>query len=169
MAPMNPLGMVLGEPGTGRDAFRLEPDDDVDVLRVGMVADGPQATREAVEIDLPGSGVGPSGLVVIPAGIHPPVIEFDASFQVLVDEEHLVFRIGVYHLAELVRTARGKLRNRRQFPARSRHVVGEHPGAPHVLPMKPLAFPELQNDHGRAHFFSGQEFEMRQLLARAKV
>ena len=39
LAAENPFGMVLGQPGAGRDPLRLEPDDDLHALGMGVVAD----------------------------------------------------------------------------------------------------------------------------------
>jgi len=68
-----PFRMVFGQPGVGSHPFRLEPDNNIHVLGVGVVGDGPQTAREPILVHFPGTRVGPAGLVVIPPGIHPPV------------------------------------------------------------------------------------------------
>ena len=52
-AAENPFGMILGEPSAGGDSFRLEPDDDLHVLGVGMVADFAQTLWENAAYRLP--------------------------------------------------------------------------------------------------------------------
>ena len=113
-------------------ALRLEPDDGLDALGVGVVADRPQAAGEAVRVDLPGAGLRPARLVPVPAGVHPPVVERQPLLEVAVDEQLLVGAVGVDHLAELVRAARGQLHGR-QLAAGPGQVVGEHPAPPDVL------------------------------------
>ncbi|OQA28523.1 MAG: hypothetical protein BWY59_00735 [Verrucomicrobia bacterium ADurb.Bin345] len=132
-----------------------------------MVADRAQAARKPVQVDFPCAGVRPSGLVVIPAGVHPPVVKLDAALEILVDKKDLVLRVGVDHLPELVGTARSQLRHGRKRPARPRQIVRDHPRAPHVLRVLAVALPELHDHHRRAHFLPRKQFEMRQFLAGA--
>ena len=47
----------------------------------------------------------PLSVARIPAGVHPPVVELDAFFEIAIDEQLLVGLVGLDHLGELVRTA----------------------------------------------------------------
>ena len=85
-----PLGMLLVQPGAGHDAFRLEPDQDLDAPRVSVIADRPKPAREPLRIDLPGADLRPALLLDVPAGVHPPVVELAAFLQVAVDVHDLV-------------------------------------------------------------------------------
>ena len=99
LAAEDPFGMVLRQPGAGRDAFRLEPDDDLHALGVGVIADRPKSLGKPPRIDLPRAHFRPAGLLHVPAGVHPPVVELQAFFQIAVDVHDLVLLVGADHLA----------------------------------------------------------------------
>ena len=86
----NPFGVLCGQPCSGGHTFRFEPEDDLDTLAVGMVADRPQAVWETVwpAIHFPGARPGPAVLRCpdVPTGIHPPVIQFQSLIEIAVDE-----------------------------------------------------------------------------------
>ncbi len=118
-----------------------------------MIADRPQAARKSLRIDLPSADVRPAPLVPIPAGIHPPVIQFQAFFQVAIDEQFLAGRIGVDHFTELMGAARGELHGR-QLAAGPRQVMRDHPAPPRVLGANVIVLPKLQHDQRRTHFLA---------------
>ena len=56
-AAQDPLGVLLGEPGTGGDARGLKPDIELEALGVTMVRHLPQPMRKPRRIHLPGAYV----------------------------------------------------------------------------------------------------------------
>ena len=166
---MNPFRVRFAQPGARGHPLRLEPDNNIDLTRVRVVSDRPQAAGKAVLVNLPGARVRPAGLVVIPARIHPPVIQRDAAIKIVVYKENLALRIGINHFRKLMRTAGRQLGDGGEGAARARQIVREHPRPPDILRMPLLPFPELQYNHRATHFFSRQQFEVSQLLARAKA
>ena len=92
--------MVFGEPGAGRDSLRLEPDDGLHAFGVRVIADLAQALGKSPRIDFPRARLRPTDRIAgIPAGVHPPVIELQAFFEVAIDEEDLVFRSLVLYIS----------------------------------------------------------------------
>ena len=74
--------------------------------------------------------------------------------------------VGLGHLGELVRTARVEHGQRQRLAARARKVVLDHPPAPRVLRIDPVALiGKLQNDQRRTYFFRRMKLEMGKLLA----
>ncbi len=163
-----PLGPVLVEPGIRRDALRLEPHHDLHALGVGMIADRLQASRKTLRIDFPGSHLGPTLLLHVPAGVHPPVVDLEPFFQVTIDVHDLVGLVGADHLLVRARTGGDELRRRELAPGLG-HAVGHHPAAPNVLGADAVPLPELEHDQRAADLLSRQELESGQLLSGANA
>ncbi len=162
-AAEDPLGVVFGQPRAAVDALRLEPHDRPDALGAGMVRDLPQASGEAVGVHLPCAGLAPAPIAPVPAGIHPPVVQRQLLLEVAVHEQHLARAVGVDHLAELVRAARGHL-DRGQLAAGAWQVVGQHPAPPDVLRADPVAVPELERHQRRADLLARVQPQVRPFL-----
>ena len=111
VAAENPFRMVLRQPRAGGHPLRLEPDEDLDALAVGVIGDGPQPAREPRGVHLPRADAGPAAAMVhVPAGVHPPVVELDVLLEVAVDEQDLPGLVGVDHLVVLARAGGEQLR-----------------------------------------------------------
>ncbi len=124
--------MCVCKPRAWVNSFGLKPDDGFDVLRMRIVADGSEASREAIGIYFPCAGLGPVAVAEVPSGVHPPVVDSQPFLQVAVDELHLVSLVRVHHLACEVRTAAEQHRLN-WLAARLGDVMGEHPAAEGVL------------------------------------
>src|ERR1035437_8691682 len=161
-----PIRMLVPQPGARRHAFGLKPDDDLLSAGMGVIANRPEPAWETVGVHLPSAGVRPAGLVPMPAGIHPPVIQDELLLAVTVNELNLVGGVGVDHLAELVGTACGQLLMD-GLAIRPGQVVGEHPSPPDVLGPQPIPPIELRDNHWAALLLARVQPEMGQLLPAA--
>src|SRR5215831_3414258 len=90
--------MLLPEPASTSDPLQFEPHDRLDPHGVCIVIDRPQPVGEAFGIYLPGSCVRPSSITDIPAGIHPPIIDFDFFLVIAVEKQLLAVLIRAGHL-----------------------------------------------------------------------
>jgi hypothetical protein len=164
LAAQDPFGVLLGQPRAFGHALGLEPDENLDALRVRVIADRLEALGEPLRVQLPRADLRPSLLLDVPAGVHPPVIEFYTLFEVPVDVHDLVGLVGADHLAVGARAGCQEHRGR-QLAVRPGHAVGHHPAAPDVLRVDPVfAFPELEHDERRADFFARQKLEACEFL-----
>ena len=93
-----PFSRAGSTSSAGCDSLRLEPCQNLHSLAVGVVADGTQAPRKPLGIDLPGAHLRPAVLLDVPAGVHPPAVELEPFLQVAVDVHDLVLLVGLDHL-----------------------------------------------------------------------
>ena len=169
VAAENPFRMVLRQPRAGGHPLRLEPHENLDVLAVGIIGDGPQPAREPGGVHLPRADTGPAAAVMhVPPGVHPPVVELDVLLAVAVDEQDLLGFIGVDHLVVLARAGSEQLRLGQPAVGLG-HRVRHHPAPPDVLGDDPVAFPELQHDQRAADLLARQQLEVGQFLAGRQV
>ncbi|OPZ96030.1 MAG: hypothetical protein BWY71_02045 [Planctomycetes bacterium ADurb.Bin412] len=169
--PQQPFRMIHKQPTVFDHPLRLKPQNGLHALLVSMVTDGPQAVGKPLLVHFPGSQqvLPVVALIGIPAGIHPPVIQWNPLLQIPVDKLLLILLVGIDHFRKLMRTARRQLRLG-ELAARTGQIVFDHPAAPDILKpaaIRPLA--KLQNHQGRADFLTRLQFQMRAFLPKDHV
>ena len=139
----DPLRAVEGQPGAGRRPLGLEPDNQLYLARVEIIADRPEAPGKTCGIGLPRARLEPVGARV-PTGVHPPVIELDAFLDQGVEEQALG---GFTDLEAREKSAAAEIEHgRERLAVRAGRVVGQHPPPPDILGADGVALIKLQHD-----------------------
>ena len=155
-----PFRMLGRQPCPFRHAFRLEPNDNLHRLVVSIIANRTQTIRETMcpAVHFPCSRPRPAflGRPNVPAGIHPPVVQFETFLKIAVDELFLTLFVGLGHLGKLVGAARVKHRQGKWLVAPSRNIMLYHPLSPEILCVDPVTVvPEQHGDHRSSDRLAG--------------
>ena len=120
------------------------------------IARSPWGNRFSVH--LPSAGIGPAGLVHIPAGIHPPMANLDS----LLEEALGPIRSDSVRWPASSRHDSASCSQTALVPGAGRPGLGTlyaraFPPAPNVLRPNPLPLPELEHHERRAHLLPGMQ------------
>ena len=135
-----PLRVVVRNPCVGRYPLRFEPNQNLDSLGVGILADRFETVWKAAFVNLPSSNLWPTVLLHVPSRIHPPVVDLQFRFQVTVDMHDLVGFVAPDHLP-IGSAAAGKHHRFGKLSPWFWHSVCHHPTPPLVLSADPIAMP----------------------------
>src|ERR1035437_5705367 len=126
--------MMPRQPTASGDALRFKPHDQLNPFGVHIVTDPAKSARKTLRVDLPRSCGLPIALVDVPAGVHPPMCNGDALFEITINAINVanLVRLIAEQTWELVAT-HCRQHGFRQFARAARDVMGESIRSPLIV------------------------------------